>query len=275
MTRLVLLLLPLVSCILLLPFVNAETVKVDDITMKYNKVGSGESIILISGWGNPLDYWPQELIQKLSEKYTVITFDNRGIGNSTTGTKSFTIKQFAQDTYLLMNKLNITKTHVLGYSMGGMIAQELVLAHPEKVNKLILQSTHCGQNQIPPSTEVMNILADASLTGTQKKAKLQPVLFPTGYNFSSLPKSSEIVTDSAISKQQSAITGWKGTCDVLKNISKDTMAIVGKTDNFTPAGNTATMASKIKNSWSIYLNGGHPIGFTSDKFTDSVLFFLD
>jgi pimeloyl-ACP methyl ester carboxylesterase len=264
-----------ISFVLILPLAHAETIKVDDITMKYNKMGTGDPIILISGWGNPLDYWPSEMIQKLSENYSVITFDNRGIGNSTTGTKSFTIKQFATDTYSLMNKLNITKAHILGYSMGGMIAQELVLTHPEKVDKLILQSTHCGQNQIPPSSDVMGILTDSKLTGTQMKEKLKTVLFPIGYNFSSLPKSTEIVTDSAIAKQQSAITSWKGTCDVIKNIKKDTLVIVGKTDNFTPAGNTLTLAKNIKNAWSVYLDGGHPIGFTSPKFNDCVMLFLN
>jgi len=94
------------------------------------------------------------------------------------------------------------------------------------------------------------------------------------YNFSTLPKATEIVTDSAISKQQSAIVNWKGTCDILKNINKNTLAIVGKTDNFTPAPNILTIAKNIKNAWSIYLNGGHPIAFTSDKFVDSILLFI-
>jgi hypothetical protein len=121
----------------------------------------------------------------------------------------------------------------------------------------------------------MKILTDTSLTGTQKKEKLKPVLFPAGYNFSSLPKSTEIVTDSAINKQQNAITSWKGTCDVLKNINKNTLGIVGKTDNFTPAANTLTITKNIKNAWSIYLDGGHPIAFTiPGKFNDSILLFL-
>jgi len=262
--------------IVFLPIANAENIKIDDITMKYNKVGTGEPIILISGWGNPLDYWPPDLIQKLSKNYTVITFDNRGIGNSTSGSKSFTIKQFAQDTYSLMNKLNITKAHVLGYSMGGMIAQELVLAHPEKVNKLIIQSSHCGQNITPASSEIMKILTSTTLTPTQMKEKLKPLLFPIGYNFSTLPKTTEIVNDKPMKSQQNAIVNWKGTCDVLKNIKQSsTLVIVGKTDNFTPPPNSVTMAKNIKGSWLIQLDGGHPIGFTNSKFADSILLFLN
>jgi pimeloyl-ACP methyl ester carboxylesterase len=73
-----------------------------------------------------------------ASNYSVTIFDNRGSVESTSGTKEFSISQFANDTAGLLDALNIAKADILGCSMGSFIAQESTLAHPEKVNKLIL-----------------------------------------------------------------------------------------------------------------------------------------
>ncbi|MGB7697239.1 MAG: alpha/beta hydrolase [Nitrososphaeraceae archaeon] len=76
-----------------------------------------------------------------------MTFDNRGIGNTTSGNKQFSIQQFADDTSRLMEALKIKKADVIGWSMGGMIAQEVALSNPDKVGKLIIYASTCGTNQ--------------------------------------------------------------------------------------------------------------------------------
>lgn len=256
---------------LLMPVVHAETVKVDDISIKYNKIGQGEPIVLISGTGNPLDFWPRKLLEKLAENHTVITFDNRGIGNSTMGDKKFTIKQFARDTDLFLSKLNITRTHILGYSLGGMIAQELAL-FSNKIDQLIIASSHCGGKQmVPASKEVINILNDTKLTPTEKKQELRSVIYPKGFE---LPKSSEIVTDKAILLQQKAIAEWEGTCDRLKDINLETLVIVGKNDNFTPPLNSLLISKYIKGAWLIQTEGGHGTSRQDSKYADIILLFL-
>jgi pimeloyl-ACP methyl ester carboxylesterase len=75
--------------------------------------------------------------------YTVIIFDNRGVGNTTARTKPFSIIQFANDTAGLLDALKIQKADVLGYSMGTFIAQEITLLHSEKVNRLVLYTASC------------------------------------------------------------------------------------------------------------------------------------
>ena len=91
-----------------------------------------------------MDAWPPSMLQELSSNHTVIIFNNRGVGNTTSGTKPFSIAQFANDTAGLMSALKIQKADVLGFSMGFFIAQELTLLHPEKVNRLILYGASCG-----------------------------------------------------------------------------------------------------------------------------------
>ena len=80
------------------------------------------------------------------------------MGETSAGHKDFTIEQFAEDTYELMEALKIQKAHVLGWSMGASIAQELALNHPEKVKKLILYASLCHPEIFPPEPQVISRL---------------------------------------------------------------------------------------------------------------------
>src|SRR5215467_5666477 len=109
-----------------------KKVHVGDIDIAYKAFGKGYPILLISGSGLAMDQWQQSVLRDLSRNHTVIIFDNRGVGNTTIGTKPFSIQQFANDTVDLLDILKIQKADVLGFSMGSFIAQEVTLLHPEK-----------------------------------------------------------------------------------------------------------------------------------------------
>ena len=85
-----------------------------------------------------MDMWDTRLVNQLAQHYRVIVFDNRGMGNSTSSDRDYTIPLFADDTAAFMDALGIKKAHVMGWSMGTFVAQELALGYPEKVDKLIL-----------------------------------------------------------------------------------------------------------------------------------------
>jgi hypothetical protein len=130
--------------ILNLQNIPAKKIHVGDIDIAYKVFGKGDPILLISGSGLVMDAWDSSILRDLSSNHTVIIFDNRGVGNTTAGTKPFSIVQFANDTDGLIDGLKIQKADVLGFSMASFIAQELALLHPEKVNKLILYGASCG-----------------------------------------------------------------------------------------------------------------------------------
>jgi pimeloyl-ACP methyl ester carboxylesterase len=200
----------------------------------------------------------------------VITFNNRGIGNTTAGDREFTIKQFAIDTELFLDAINVTKTDVLGFSMGGMIAQELALIS-DKVDKLIILSSHCGQYLTPLSRNVLRALEAEPFELGQE---LEEVLYPEQYNVAP-SKSSEVVTHETIAAQQNAITSWVGTCHELNNIKVKTLILVGKNDNLTPPEDSIRMSKKINGSMLIQVEGGHPIGeMYPEKVANIILFFL-
>jgi len=116
-------------------------VKVNDIQIYYEVKGKGFPLVMIQGLSYSLDGWDPRLIKGLSKMFKLVLFDNRGAGRTDVSDREYTMKLFADDTAGLMNALGISKAHILGLSMGGMIAQELVLNYPEKVAKLVLCST--------------------------------------------------------------------------------------------------------------------------------------
>jgi 3-oxoadipate enol-lactonase len=106
----------------------------------YEVHGIGEPLLLIMGLGGDSTAWMLQL-PAFTEHFKVITFDNRDVGRSSEAKSPYSIADMAEDTAGLMDALGIGQAYVLGVSMGGAIAQELVLRHPDKVYKLILLST--------------------------------------------------------------------------------------------------------------------------------------
>jgi pimeloyl-ACP methyl ester carboxylesterase len=139
--------------------IPAKNIRVGDIDIAYKVFGKGDPFLLISGSGLVMDGWDPTMLTNLSSNHTVIIFDNRGVGNTTAGTKPFSIVQFANDTAGLLDVLKIQKADVLGFSMASFIAQELALLHPEKVNRLVLYGASCGgKENIPKSRSCKNFI---------------------------------------------------------------------------------------------------------------------
>jgi len=108
--------------------------------MYYQDVGSGEPLVLIMGFGGDHLAWAFQM-PDFSVRHRVIAFDNRGVGQTDTPDHPYTTRMMAGDALGLMDALGIDRAHVLGVSMGGMIAQELALANPERVRSLHLACT--------------------------------------------------------------------------------------------------------------------------------------
>jgi pimeloyl-ACP methyl ester carboxylesterase len=128
-----------------------EKVLVVDIDVAYKMLGLGDPVLLISPAQGDMNTWDQSLLDTLSPNHTVVVFDNRGVGNTSTGTKPFSIQQFANDTSGLMNALKIQNASVLGYSLGSFVAQQLAVTYPAKVNRLMLIASSCGGKESIPA----------------------------------------------------------------------------------------------------------------------------
>ena len=116
------------------------TVSVDGLRMYYELSGSGPPLVLIAGLGLDLSECGQ-LIDVLATRHRVLAFDNRGAGRTDKPDEPYSISQMATDTAGLMRALGIERAHVVGMSLGGRIAIDLALEHPERVRSLVLVST--------------------------------------------------------------------------------------------------------------------------------------
>jgi 3-oxoadipate enol-lactonase len=106
--------------------------------------GSGEPLLLIMGVGGHHGMWSEPFLARLAERFDVIAFDHRGIGDSARAEEPFTIGDLAADALAVMDHVDWETAHVLGISMGGTVAQELALTAPGRVRSLVLGCTWPG-----------------------------------------------------------------------------------------------------------------------------------
>lgn len=125
-------------------------VHVNGINLFYEVAGSGEPLLLIYGLAGRGNNWKFQ-VEALSSRFQVITFDNRGVGETDQPEDAFSLADIADDAAALLGHLGIDSAYVFGISMGGMIAQEFALRHPQRVRRLALGCTHPGIKHCVPS----------------------------------------------------------------------------------------------------------------------------
>src|SRR4051794_15181014 len=112
--------------------------------LHYLRAGKGEPLLLIQGMSATHLTWGRPFLSELEPNFDCIVFDNRGMGLSGQAELPFTIADLAADAAGLLDALEIESAHVVGVSMGGMIAQELALAHPGRIRTLTIGASYCG-----------------------------------------------------------------------------------------------------------------------------------
>ena len=110
------------------------------VTLNYEVSGEGDPLLLIMGTAGSMMLWG-EAVPRLAEHYRVIAFDNRGLGGSARGEGAITIASMAEDASALLEALDVPRAHVMGWSLGSAVAQELALAHPEQVASAVMYAT--------------------------------------------------------------------------------------------------------------------------------------
>ena len=240
---------------------TSQKVKVGDIDIAYKLFGKGDPILLIPGFSMTKEMWGP-ILNDLAENHTVIIFDNRGIGETTAGNRTYSMNQFINDTVGLIEALEIEKPmDVLGLSLGGMIAQELTSSHPEKIKHLIVIASSCGgKESMPPQLGPKDL--QSMQTGTANKSLFLHALFPDKWirensdqvnrTFAPLPQ----VSQENLLKYGEALDKWKGSCNSISNIDKPVLVMTGTKDITSPPMNSLKIAEKIPGAWLIQIQGG-------------------
>ena len=256
-------------------------VQVGDIEMAYKTIGEGYPLVMIMGFSGTMDLWDPRFVEKLSSKYKVIVFDNRGMGETTAGSKEFTIEQFADDTAGLMKALGINKAYVLGWSMGGDVALQFVVSHKEMVNKLVVYAGDCGGTQRVMTPEVTREITEMADPSTPPQAAFK-VLFPEEWmkahpNFyKTFPVPKETSSPESVKRQGQAYLSWDGVYDRLPEVKSPTLIATGTEDISTPTGNAMILVERIPGSWLVrYKGAGHGLMYQyPDDFAKTILDFL-
>jgi pimeloyl-ACP methyl ester carboxylesterase len=264
-----------------------KKVRIGDIDVAYKMFGNGEPLVLFNGASDNMDAWDRSLLKVLSSNHTVIVFDQRGIANTTAGSKPYTPEQLANDTAGLLDALKIPKADVMGYSLGSYIAQQLTMMYPDKVNSLILVGSSCGGKDHTPkppefiklqSAVVNKSLNNISLTTDEIKSlvaasvgsgwiELHPESLDVPANITSLqqlkPGLPPEIADNQnnLGKHWEDNPSWSGTCDELAKLAIPTLVMTGTDDNmYQPHVNSLKIAGKIPGAWFVQIkDAGHAI----------------
>ena len=144
-------------------------VSTGEIELDYERSGSGPPLLLIMGMAGTALHWGEPFLDALRSDFEVIVYDHRGVGASSRVEGALTIGELAADAAGLLTALHIDSAHVMGISMGGMVAQELTLAHPGLVRTLTLGATTAqGAGSPPPAPAVMEGLRAEAMTGSRE-----------------------------------------------------------------------------------------------------------
>ncbi|MFH2109689.1 MAG: alpha/beta hydrolase [Candidatus Bathyarchaeota archaeon] len=233
------------------------TTQVNDIEVYYETRGHGSPLMLINGWGGNLNSWSTRMVGFLSERHCVIMMDNRGTGRSGKPDAPYTMDLMAADTAGLLDALGVKQAHVMGFSMGGIVAQALALNHPGKVRSLVLCGTNPGgihrvSSSIHVQTELALIASPLpEMTERDRTVKLLYLLYPRGYVEENLEKlildetySDHPTPDYALMRQSQAIAGFD-SYDQLPSIKAPALVVTGVDDVLVPPRNSEILAERI------------------------------
>lgn len=247
------------------------TLQSNGISIAYEERGAGHPLLLIAGVGYGGWFW-HKVVPALADHHRVITFDNRGAGGSDKPDGPYTIPMMAADTAGLLDGLGVRDAYVLGHSLGGYVAQELIASRPGLVSRLILASTnHGGRNAIPITPEALQVLMDR---------QGEPIeLVKRGIAVAAAPGFAERCPEVAAELLQYRLTGPVPAAQYgaqvmagagagaysdefvearTRQITVPTLILFGEHDRVVPPGNADLLKAKIAGSKALVLPGvGH------------------
>ncbi|NEC91121.1 alpha/beta fold hydrolase [Streptomyces sp. SID12501] len=249
----------------------ARTVNAGGVTYAYRELGpkGGIPVVFFVHLAATLDNWDPRIIDPIAKGRHVIAFDNRGVGAST-GQVPDSVEAMADDAYTFIKALGFDKIDVFSFSLGGMVAQALVVKHPELVRKLVLTGT--GPKGGKDMDKVAGVTYYDILRATLTRSDPKEFLFfnrnatgkPAARAFVNRLKERTVDRDAdiktkAFQTQLKAIKKWgRSTPDNLSTITQPTLIANGDNDRMVPSVLSEDLHRRIKGSeLIIYPDSGH------------------
>jgi pimeloyl-ACP methyl ester carboxylesterase len=250
----------------------------------YEIHGSGPVLFMVAGMSSDSKSW-QFILDRMSPHYRLVIFDNRGCGRTETDGSSFDLKDLAGDAFALMDYLEHERVHLIGHSMGGMIAQEMALMHPERIDKLVLASS--SPHLSGKAKSILDDLYDKWVNGYDM-AEWFRIMFK--WLFSEKALSNKKFMDAAIifalaypypqtlqgfKSQVEAISSFDAS-DRITDINNETLVLSGAQDILiTPEESKELLKISGPNTFKIIENAAHSIHAEHpEEFVEVVVDFL-
>ena len=228
----------------------------------YEVHGQGPALLLVPGIpAISSDWFP--FADRLGERFQVVVYDNRGSGRSDAPPGPYSTRLLAADALAVLDELALEHAHVFGVSMGGMIAQELALALPERVDRLVLGSTHASTDAaVRPVKEVSRAFAFETDDWAERMRVLAPFAFAPGVDPELLAKfiqkkSRDVQPEDGYRGQIAAVLAHDAL-DRLGCIERPSLVIAGSEDAVIPAENSKILYERVPGAQLELLEGaGH------------------
>lgn len=270
--------------------VPTQVVSAGGVDFAYRELGrrnSGVPVVMLVHLAGVMDNWDPRVVDGLAAKHHVIAFDNRGVGSSS-GKPANTIEQMADDAITFIKAKGFKQVDLFGFSMGGMISQEIVLKEPQLVRRMILAGTGpAGGEGISTVAGVANYdLMRAKLTGQDPKQYLFFTRTPNGIDAGTAflkrlqertdNRDTEIAIGAYVAQLQ-ALSAWgQKTPADLSVVKQPVLVVNGDADRMVPTVNSYDLAKRLPNSQLIiYPDAGHGGVFQYEEdFVPKALAFL-
>ncbi len=246
----------------------------------WEESGEGEPLLMIMGLSFSLAMW-RELRTIMAGHFRTILFDNRGVGKSDVPLRPWSMRTMARDAAAVLDAANVQSANVLGISMGGMIAQELALLHPERVRKLVLACTQCGgPRAVRPGLDVYRAFVRPYASLDQRSKAFVPLLYSPETPVDRIDQDRKTLLANYAPVRGSiaqilAILTWR--CHRhLPRIASPTLVIHGDRDRLVPVENGRLIAELIPGAKLVELPGAGHIFPTDqpERTVDELLRFL-
>ena len=220
----------------------------------YRVVGSGPPLVLIMGYAGTMEVWDPRLVHALARHNRVVMFDNAGVGRTQPPPGELTIDAMADQTSALIERLGLGRPDVLGWSMGGMIAQALAVLHPAQVRRLVLCATYPGTGTVVPSQAAIQ-------SGSLFPANQASAADAFTAAISEYPSTPAVAAATKTAQAGAVTKWWDGTDPAgrkIARISVPTLIADGTDDQLDPVANDHTLARLIPRARLVlYPDAGH------------------
>jgi pimeloyl-ACP methyl ester carboxylesterase len=259
---------------------------IGDLRIHWESYGKKEPLLLISGVSGGTWSW-EESIEAWFPHFRVIVFDNIGAGRSSKPNRPYTIEEMADHAAAVLDAAGVRHAGVVGLSMGGMIAQELALRHPDRVHHgLVLGCTHCGgRKRIPPHPNVIQRFADNKGLSPEEIIDKNLMLLVTPQflrggsdalkRYKERQLKAPLQPDYALKRQLDAIGGFNA-CERIGNIQIPTLILTAERDLLVPPENSRLLSTQIPDAAEkFFANAGHLIYLEcAQDFHETVINFF-